>query len=153
MILMQWPTQAQAHAFYMPLDVALVKCPWPLFIGGKPVANITIHTKCADSLRRVLANVWNDVGQSLDKIKELRYDQYDGACNARSIRGGISPSMHSYCAAIDWDAVDNQQHSVHHLFTNTSPLILRFKEEGWIWGGDWSVQSIDAMHLQAARVR
>jgi D-alanyl-D-alanine carboxypeptidase len=153
MILMKWPTQAEAYAFYMPLKTVGVVCPWPIFIGGKPVAHIEIHEKCADSLRRVLANVWNDVGHDLAKIKALRYDQYDGSCNNRPIRGGHSPSMHSYCVAIDWDARDNQQHSLKHLFTNDSPLIKRFKEEGWVWGGDWSVADIDAMHVQAARVR
>lgn len=153
MTMPQWPTQAQAYAFYTPLEFTQVVCLWPLFIEGKPVKAINIHTKCADSLTRVLSRVWEDVGQSVDKIKELRYDQYDGSYNPRSIRGGHSPSMHSYGAAIDWDAKDNQQHSTHHLFTNDSPLIKRFKEEGWVWGGDWSVASIDAMHVQAARVR
>jgi hypothetical protein len=149
----QWPTQAQAATFYNPVTLVPVKCPWPIFIGSKPVAFIQIHTKCAESLTLVLSRVWQDVGQSMDKIKELRYDQYDGSYNYRPMRGGHNLSMHSYGCAIDWDAADNQQHSLKHLFTDTSPLIVRFKEEGWIWGGDWSVGSIDAMHVQAARVR
>jgi hypothetical protein len=28
--------------------------------------------------------------------------------------------------------------------------VTKFKEENWIWGGDWSGSSIDAMHFQAA---
>jgi hypothetical protein len=28
---------------------------------------------------------------------------------------------------------------------------VKFKEEGWIWGGEWSPP--DAMHVQAARIR
>jgi hypothetical protein len=30
--------------------------------------------------------------------------------------------------------------------------VIKFKEEGWIWGGDWLPGSVDAMHVQAARV-
>ena len=40
-----------------------------------------------------------------------------------------------------------------HLFTDATLLVVKFKEQGWQWGGDWSAGSIDAMHVQAARVR
>lgn len=157
----QWPTQANASTFYgdpaaagwQAKNLVRVTCPWPLFMGKQPVSGIEIHRLCADSLHTVLAKVWQDVGQDGAKIKELRYDQYDGSFNYRPIRGGHNLSMHSYGAAIDWDAADNEQHSLKHLFTDASPLIVRFKEEGWVWGGDWSTGSIDAMHVQAARVR
>lgn len=156
-----WPTQAEARAFYgdpslrgwAEENLVHITCPWPLFMGPNTVKYIAIHRKCAASLQLVLERVWQDVGGSVAKIKELRYDQYDGSFNYRPMRGGHNLSMHSYGCAIDWDAADNQQHSAKHLFTNDSPLIKRFKEEGWVWGGDWSPASIDAMHVQAARVR
>ena len=60
--------------------------------------------------------------------------------------------MHAFAAAIDWDAADNEQHALRHLFQNDSLLVVKFREEGWIWGGDWSPGSVDAMHVQAARI-
>ena len=101
----------------------------------------------------MLNNIWEATGRSFDTIKKLRYDVYDGSYNLRNIRGSSAAlSMHAFAAAIDWDAADNQQHSQRHLFQDDSLLIVKFKEEGWIWGGDWSPASIDAMHIQAARV-
>ena len=76
-----------------------------------------------------------------------------GSYNLRLIRGSaFAMSMHAFAAAIDWDAADNAQHDRKHLFQDDGPLVVKFKEEGWVWGGDWSGGSIDAMHVQAARV-
>jgi hypothetical protein len=156
-----WPLQKDCIAFYgdpsarnwLHDNTTDVVCPWPIFMGKDPVAHILIHKKCADSLTRVLGNIWDAVGKDVEKIKALRYDQYDGSYNFRPMRGGHSMSMHAFACAIDWDAADNEQHSQKHLFTDSSLLVVKFKEEGWQWGGDWSAGSIDAMHVQAARVR
>lgn len=155
-----WPTQAQAVAFYgNPADrgwaaanLIDVPCPWPLVMDTTKLTSIQIHKKCAASLTNVLAKVWNTCGQSVSVIQSLRYDRYSGSYNYRPMRGGSALSMHAFGCAIDWDDQDNQQHALRHLFTDASPLIAAFKAEGWIWGGDWSASSIDAMHVQAARV-
>lgn len=155
-----WPLQHDCEAFYgnpysagwLQANTVDVVCPWQLFVGDKPVSHITIHKKCADSLRRVLANVWDAVGRDPERIKQLRYDRYDGSYNLRAMRGGHDTSMHGFAVAIDWDAPDNPQHAQKHLFTADSPLIKAFEAEGWIWGGRWSADSIDAMHVQAALV-
>jgi hypothetical protein len=88
----------------------------------------------------------------VETIRALRYDVYDGSYNLRPMRGGSALSMHSFACAIDWDAADNQFHAQKHLFTDSSLLVVKFKEEGWIWGGDWLPGSEDSMHVQAARV-
>jgi hypothetical protein len=155
-----WPLQRDCPAFYgnpattgwRETNTVLVPVPWQMRMGGTPVGRIRIHKKCAASLARVLNFVWEQAGKSQSKIAELRYDRFSGSYNFRPMRGGASLSMHSYAAAIDWDDADNQQRSQHHLFTNDSLLIKAFKAEGWEWGGDWDVGSIDAMHVQAARV-
>jgi hypothetical protein len=155
-----WPLQRDCPQFYgdpnaknwLHENTTDVSCPWPLLLEGKPVGHILIHKKCAESLVRVLGAVWDATGRDVAKIKELRYDQYDGSYNFRPMRGGHSLSMHAYAAAIDWDAADNAQHTQKHLFQSDSLLIVKFKEEGWSWGGDWSAGSVDAMHVQAARV-
>jgi hypothetical protein len=155
-----WPLQREAFAFYgdprkpgwLQHNTTSVACPWPLFVGEIRTGHILIHNKCAESLNRVLQAVWEVVGHDLAVIKSHRYDQYDGSYNFRPKRGGNSLSMHAFACAIDWDAKDNAFHSTRHLFTDQSLLVTKFKEEGWIWGGDWTPGSIDAMHVQAARI-
>jgi len=157
-----WPLQNDCVAFYgdprspnwlhaNPIDVP---CPWPLHMGAVSIPHILIHKKRAESLARVLNAVWDATGKSLSTIQALRYDRYDGSYNYRPIRGSTAGvlSMHAFAAAIDWDAADNAQHAQRHLFQDDSLLVVKFKEEGWIWGGDWSPGSVDAMHVQAARV-
>ena len=156
-----WPLQHDMISFYgNPSEVGWlhentvhVPCPWPLFMGTTPLNKILIHKKCAGSLTRVLNTVWDAVGKDVAQITKMRYDQYSGSENYRPMRGGTLLSCHAFDAAIDWDDKDNAQHSLRHLFTDQSLLIVKFKEEGWVWGGDWSDVSIDAMHVQAARVR
>lgn len=154
-----WPLQNQCSHFYgnpatgsswQAANLIHVLCPWKLHIGNTPVSAITIHKKCAESLTRALNNIWEAAGKTQDQIAKLHYDQYDGSFNYRPMRGSSNLSMHAYGCAIDWDAAENPFHSKHHLFTSQSLLVVKFKEEGWDWGGDWS--SPDAMHVQAARV-
>jgi len=156
-----WPLQKDCLSFYgdprapnwLQDNTTAVPCPWPLRMGELSLSYITIHKKCADSLARVLSAIWEATGKSLGTIRQLRYDQYDGSYNLRLIRGSaVAMSMHAFAAAIDWDAADNEQHSRRHLFQDDSLLVVKFKEENWIWGGDWSPGSVDAMHVQAARV-
>ena len=154
-----WPLQHDCLAFYgnpagpgwLHANTVYVQCPWTLHVGSQPTDHILIHKHCADSLRRVLCNVWDAVGHSISEIQSRRYDRYDGSYNFRPMRGSAQMSMHAFACAIDWDAADNAFHSTRHLFTDQSLLIVKFKEEGWIWGGEWSPP--DAMHVQAARIR
>lgn len=161
-----WPLQSQCDTFYgnprgadgsyspkwAAANLTHVACPWVLMMDKQHVPFITIHKKCADSLTRVLGNIWDAVGKDQGAIESLHYNLYSGSFNFRPMRGGVALSMHSYGVAIDWDAEDNPQHATKHLFRDDSLLVVKFKEEGWIWGGDWSGSSIDAMHVQAARV-
>lgn len=156
----RWPLQRDCMSFYgdprqrgwLQVNTVGVKCPWPIHCGRVPVDHITIHKKCAASLTRTLQAIWVAVGQDIGKIKQLRYDVFDGSYNLRVMRGGNALSMHSYACAIDWDAADNPFHVTKHLFSSDSLIVVKFKEEGWLWGGDWSLGSVDAMHVQAARI-
>lgn len=155
-----WPLQRDAISFYgnpyakgwMAANLVEVETPWLLHMGHTPMNHIQIHKRCADSLKRVLAWTWEQAGKSQDKIMALHFDRYSGSYNLRPMRGGQQMSMHGEGAAIDWDDEENQQHSQHHLFTAETPLIHAFMGEAWEWGGLWSPASIDAMHVQAARV-
>lgn len=156
-----WPLQSQAMQFYgdprqsgwLAAYTTRVTCPWPLYVGGKPMSSgVLIHKKCAESLARVFAAIWDAVGGDVQKIHALRYDVFDGSYNFRAKRGSSSLSMHSYACALDFDAEDNAFHSVKHLYTEDSIIVRCFEAERWVWGGRWSVNSVDAMHFQAARV-
>lgn len=156
----KWPLQSECDKFYgnprehgwLAANTVAVPVPWPMHIGKTPVDHILIHKKCADSLKRTLSAIWVACGQNLDKIKQLHYDVYDGSYNFRPMRGSTRLSMHSYACAIDFDAAHNAFHSTQHFFHSDSPIVVEFKKEGWIWGGDWSPGSQDAMHFQAARI-
>ncbi len=153
-----WPLQRDAVAFYgnpfsagyEAKNIIRIQCPWTLLNSKR--SQIAVNKKCSASLIRVLGNVWDAVGRNQDTIAHFRYDIFDGSFVIRNKRGSNSLSMHALGAALDWDATDNQQHSQSHLFTHQSLLVVKFIEENWIWGGDWSPGSIDAMHFQAARV-
>ena len=160
-----WPLQKDVDAFYgNPRGVSSynvnwarenlvhVHVPWPLHMDAIHIPAITIHKKCAESLSRVLAAIWKECGESEAKIHELRYDVFSGSFVFRAKRGASSLSMHAYGAAIDFDAPDNQMHATKHLFHDDSIIVRAFKNEGWIWGGDWSGSGVDAMHFQAARI-
>lgn len=157
-----WPLQRDCVSYYgnpaslgwLHANTVYVDCPWMLFVGATPTHHILIHKRCAESLSRVLAAIWDAAGKDTAKITELRYQNYDGSYNFRPARGQAFLSMHAFACAIDWDARDNVFHSAKHLFTDQSLLVTKFKEEGWIWGGDWQPPNEqDAMHVQAARLR
>jgi len=157
----RWPLQKDCTQFYGnphsnsfdSQHLVTVPCPWKLFYEGNPVTRgIRINKKCADSLKRVLESVWNTLHQDQSAVEALRYHLFSGSFAVRPKRGGSTLSMHAYGCAIDWDDEDNPHHATRHLFTDESPLIQAFYAEGWIWGGDWYKFSVDAMHVQAARV-
>jgi hypothetical protein len=162
-----WPLEQAADAFYgnprahgggYDIDWARdhlvhVQCPWQLHMGlHQPVPFITIHAQCADSLTRVLAQVWAAIGKSQEAANGRGYSVFSGSFNFRPIRGSAQISMHAYGAAIDWDAPDNPMGygNLHHRFTDSDPLIAAFKAEGWRWGGDYCSRH-DYMHVEACR--
>ncbi len=151
-----WPTQAECPSFYGSSEAAVqanlvnVQVPW--LMNGK-THSIPIHKKCAESLTRVVNFIWEQCGKSQDQIHKFGYDIFDGSFNWRVIAGTNTPSVHSYGAAIDFDAARNPQYATKTEFKSDSLITTAFETEGWVWGGRWSVGSVDNMHYQAARVR
>jgi D-alanyl-D-alanine carboxypeptidase len=134
-------------------NIVLCKCPYKLVYNGHEVAGIRINKAVASSLLRVLNAIWNDCECSQAIIEAKHYHLFSGSYVYRTIRGKKSFSTHAYGRGVDFDAEHNQFHSKKHLFQNGDIIVRNFKAEGWIWGGDWSGASVDAMHFQAARVR
>lgn len=139
----------KASAKWESENLVLVPTPWELRFEGKPVSGIRIHKKCADSLSRVLAAIWNRVGHSQSEIDRIGMSEFGGSYVYRVMRGGKSLSMHSYGCAVDFDPARN-------ALGNPNPAMARlvveeFEREGWEWGGHW--KRPDGMHFQAARTK
>ena len=133
-------------------NVVYVNCPWTLDMGAAHFGHIAIHKVCADSLGRVLSNVWDKLGKDDGAIRLHHYDRFSGSGCYRPMRGGSLLSMHGYYAAIDWDAPENGLHSQKHFFKPDELLLQSFRDEGWTCGIDWRGNSVDAMHVQFPRV-
>lgn len=146
-----WPTQAECPSFYGASEAAIraqlvtVHVPW--LMNGK-TQTIEVHRKCADSLTRIVNYIWEYCGKSQDKIHEFGYDIFDGSFNWRYIAGTQTPSVHSYGAAVDFDAAANPIRNPGK-FKPESLIVHAFTQEDWIWLGP----TFDPMHFQAARVR
>ncbi len=150
----KWPTPGECPAFYgndqetIRANIVNVQVPW--LMNGKTHV-IPIHKKCADSLTRIVNFVWETCGKSQDQIHKFSYDVFDGSFVPRNIAGTSTRSYHWYAAAIDWNAARNPQHATaeNTEFKEESLIITAFKREGWTWGGNWSPQYRDAMHVEA----
>ena len=134
-------------------NIVLVECPYQLYYDDKPIRGIRINKRVADSLKRVLAAIWEECEQKQEIVEKHGYHIFDGSYVYRVKRGARSLSMHAYGRAIDFNAAENAHHSHEHSFQNGDIIVRCFKAEGWVWGGDWAGRWVDAMHFQAARVR
>jgi hypothetical protein len=156
-----WPLQKDCDTFYgnprgaagkpsaawESANLVLVKCPWVLRYDGTPVKGLRVHKKCAESLKRVLAAIWDRLGHSQAEIDRIGMSIYGGGYNFRKMRGGSALSMHSWGCALDFDPARNGM-------GDTTPnmdlrVVEEFEREGWEWGGHWK----DGMHFQAAWTR
>lgn len=158
-----WPLQSAVVEFYgdpaisggkaspkwEAASLILITCPWVLRYEGQPVRGIRIHRRCADSLARVLDDIWNTCGRSQAEIDRIGMSVYGGSFNPRPGRGLKTWSMHAYGCAVDFDPARNGLGDATPAMDRR--VIEAFEREGWEWGGHWSRP--DGMHFQAARTR
>lgn len=176
----KWPMQSGCDAFYgnprgknglhdakwardnlvlVPVPFAM-KTAWKNAKGGyDPITKIRVHRKCAESLTRVLNDIWARAGQKQATINAWGVNLFGGSFAFRTMRGGSKLSMHSWGCAIDLDPARNGLGDYTPILTPSHPVALAFKAEGWVHGADWNGNSKvlderrpDAMHFQAARV-
>lgn len=149
-----WPRQADVPAFYGAVGTqqVMVETPYKIYYDGKVVKRMSLHTKVAESARRVFAAVHAEYGNA--RIDELGLNIYCGSLNVRRMRGGMRMSMHSWGIAIDWLCNLNALHMDHTRATLARPDYRRFWEiweaEGWVSLG--RARDFDWMHVQAARL-
>lgn len=145
-----WPSSSQAalRAFYGdPWDNSrIVTIPAPkwlrLYDGSTVVRTIQCHEKVAASLIRAL--------QAAYEAAPSVASRYFGCHVDRKMRGGSSPSLHAYGAAIDLDASANGN-KTHWPTRATMPFAVMeaFAREGWTPAG--AFWNRDAMHFQATK--
>jgi len=145
-----WPNsdQASLREFYgRPGDENnLVGLPVPAGVvvkyEGKQVHTIRCHHKVAESLGRVLV--------ALSEACPNVLLEYAGCYNNRSVRGGSTPSLHAYGAAIDFMPDTNANRS-HWPTGSDMPIeaIECFSREGWLSAGVF--WSRDGMHFEATK--
>lgn len=87
----------------------------------------------------------------LYEIKEKKLDHllqtYDGCFNIRSSKGNSSHySLHAWGLAVDFNAGSNKY---GHIPTMDDRIVRIFKENGFDWGGEWSIP--DGMHFQVKK--
>lgn len=121
----------------------------PISYEGKKVNTIRCHKKVAESLYRILNNIFSKYKGKENILEEAK--DYGGCFNFRLKRGGNTYSVHAWGAAIDLDADDN-------TFKDSWPMkadmpleiIEEFTKEGWTSAAAW--WGYDAMHAEATRI-
>jgi hypothetical protein len=160
-----WPIDEEKdlNAFYgkhelgndgMPTDrweslfLTTIQTPFPLRLSWQTdqvINRIKCHKVVADSLQKILGEIYLHYDKSLEFIRETGMDLFGGCYNYRPRRHGSRLSLHAWGAAIDLDPDHNLMGE--KKFKMSPEIVYLFKKEGWSWGGDWS--SPDAMHFQA----
>ena len=161
-----WPHQSKVDEFYgnprganggpskkwESANIVRIKPPWKLVTAwdGASVSSIAVHSRCAESLGRVLQNIWSKAGQNQLKVNEWGMNLYGGGHNFRLMKGGTRLSMHSWGCAVDFDPSRNGFGDSTPNFANYPQVLEAFASEGWTWGGNW--RKADGMHWQAADI-
>jgi hypothetical protein len=148
------PTSMASHSASPQWSADNLTTVVPLFAmtyEGKPVAAITIHKKCAASLKRILDAIWTYTGKDQAKINAAHLNEFGGSFNYRSnVNSPSRLSLHAYGAALDLapDQNPNGKPWVDNGTMLPRWAIDAFLAEGWCWGGDFNGTK-DPMHFQA----
>jgi hypothetical protein len=123
--------------------MASVPFPEPLPLGWDPLVlarGARVHSFIADETRRVFELLARE-----GLWKKLR--TFDGGYAWRPQRGSSTKlSLHSFGAALDFDAATNQLGTSGDM---DQGVIQVFEAAGWSWGGRWARP--DPMHYNFAR--
>lgn len=165
-----WPRQSEVPKFYGQNvkvtkgvagpdpkwereNLVFVPLPWKGVAHWNPdlrVKALRVHKRVAPSLTRILAKIWEAYGKNQKAIEKVNLHLIGGGYVWRTMRNKSRLSMHAYGCAVDLDPANNDLGDP----TPQMPAVVvaAFEEEGWEWGGRWSVQNRDGMHFQAAKV-
>lgn len=153
-----WPEQSRVQDFYgrpgqaggyTPPMIA-VQLPFELLFGQIRVRKVSCHKLVAGSLLRVFERL-HGVYPTEEERLEAGVLFYAGIYAPRSMRGGSSPSMHSWGIAIDLNPTANANKSPWPTQATMPIEVMEcFALEGWTSAGPFWGR--DAMHFQATKM-
>lgn len=132
-------------------NIEYIAPPFAMTMGDIPISRVKINKVAAPALRAAFNDIWEACGKTQAGVARAHADRFSGDWVVRPIRGGSTPSMHSFALAIDLDAGSNPLGALETFFMPGSLVVKCFEQRGFIWGGRWKGRR-DAMHFQYARV-
>lgn len=132
---------------FQALNMITIIPPFQMFYDGHPLKGINVNKKVASSILKVFAEILDKCGHDQKKVDATGVSAYAGCYNFRPVRGSINNlSNHAFAAAIDLDPAHNP---LGAKIGKMSPIVIAaFKNEGWLWGGDYKSRK-DWMHFEA----
>lgn len=139
-----------------PLDISSklvkVRFPWRAHLydaRGAVMVHAGVHPLLAVSLSNVFESIWDLSHHRQELIDDWGMSRYFGCYNNRPKRGGTTPSLHAYAAALDFDASRNAFHTSRSHAWMPEQVIDVWEKYGWKSGGRaWNK---DFMHFQATQ--
>lgn len=119
---------------------------------------VTLHnvagTGCALQLHHKIVPLFLECfKEAVVQCSNYRVRMLGGFC-PRHVRNDASLplSTHAYGAAFDinWDTNQMTSRKMGLVTDLPNRFIQAFTTKGWIWGGDWKGDTLDAMHFQWA---
>ena len=146
----QWPhddTASKIKFFGKPgTNLVPLTPPFQMYYDHHPIKTITVNKMVATSLLKVFTEILDKCNHDQKMVDAIGASAYGGCYNNRSIRGSTNISNHAFAAAID---IDPDNNPLGTKVGKMSPItIAAFKNEGWLWGGDYTGRK-DWMHFEA----
>lgn len=146
----KWPhddTASKTKFFGKPgSNLIQITPPFQMYYDSHPIKTITVNKMVATSLLKVFTEILDKCGHDQKRVDALGVSAYGGCYNNRPIRGSTNISNHAFAAAIDLDPNNNP---LGAKIGKMSPIVIQaFKNEEWLWGGDYKGRK-DPMHFEA----
>lgn len=145
--LIAYYTRPNGTAKWEVTNLVYIPIPWTAYLAGTQIVlthGLRVHKKVAESLKRVLADIWLTFKKSQVEIEKVRLHQIGGTYFYRPRRGSSNLSLHAFGAAIDLDPVHNKM-THGNRGSMDSRIVKCFQKEGWKWGYAFG----DPMHFEA----
>lgn len=137
------PRKASFESIYLTNIIP----PYQMFYDSHPIKSIRVNKKIASAILSVFTEIYEKCGHDQEKVDAIGASAYGGCYNFRPIRGSTrNLSNHAFGAAIDIDPAHNP---LGARKGKMSPItIAAFKNQGFLWGGDYQGRK-DWMHFEA----
>lgn len=148
------PTTAQFNAAYgeVGTNQDMVLTPYPLQLDwdlSTSVSRFSAHKSLVPRIQRAMVATLAHYG--IDGLRNLGLHRFGGCLYVRNKRGGSTPSVHSWGAAVDWYPTKNQlrQKRTEAVFGREAydPFLDAWEAQGFMSLG--RCYDFDWMHLQA----